>query len=360
VEHPGEVVLATDSQRRAGIRVEPVGLTDVAASIVVPGRIAVNEQRTWTVGTLVEGRVISVSANVGDYVREGTVLARIHSHDVHEARANYQRAEAEVARAKAAVEQATRVRDRARRLLELKAASRAEVEQAEAGVRDAEAALRTARVELQREEIHLQDYLEIQLGQEEQDVPVKAPESGLVVQREITPGSVVVPGQVAFRITDPGQVWVIANANETDLPYLRAGQPVDVRVRAFGDRVFPGKILRLGEALDPATRTLEVRVLVPNPGALLKPEMLATAEFQRSGARKVLMVPSESVQIIDGNSVVFVQTAGDRFAARVVKEGERRGAAVEIASGLSLGEQIVVKGSFVLKSQMLKSTLEGE
>jgi cobalt-zinc-cadmium efflux system membrane fusion protein len=359
-ERPGEVLLSAESQRRGGIRVEPVKFVEIGASILAPGRITVNEQRTWSVGALVGGRVTSVSANVGDIVREGTVLARIHSHDVHEARANRERAQAEVARATAAVEQAGRVRDRMRRLLELKAASRAEAEQAEAALRDARAALKTAQVELEREEIHLSDYLEIKPGPEEEDVPVKAPESGLVVQREITPGSVVVPGQTAFRITDPGYVWMIASANETDLPYLHPGQTVNVRVRAFGDRVFTGKILRLGEALNPETRTLEVRVLVPNQETLLKPEMLATAEIQRSGARKTLLVPSETIQIIDGNSVVFVRAGPERFVARVVREGERRGSTVEITSGLSPGEQVVTKGSFVLKSQMLKSTLEGE
>ena len=193
---------------------------------------------------------------------------------------------------------------------------------------------------------------------EADDIPVPAPASGLVLERKASVGSVVNVGDELFAITDMSNLWMIAAANEVDLSMLHEGQQVHIEVRAYPGRNFSGRILKLGEELDPETRTLQVRILVPNLRGLLRPEMYATASLQQSRRRSAVFVPEEAVQEINGLPVVFVRRARNEFEARTVKPGEQAAGETEILEGLTGSESIVVKGSFLLKSQMLKSTIQ--
>ncbi len=109
-----------------------------------------------------------------------------------------------------------------------------------------------------------------------------------------------------------------------------------------------------------ATRTLQIRIEVPNPQGLLKPEMYATAKVQQSGMRAALVVPEEAIQEIDGVSMVFVRDSDNEFRARTVEPGEHAAGGIEILQGLQRGEPVVVKGSFALKSQLLKARIQDE
>lgn len=118
-----QVVISLEAQHKAGITVGEITGRPVARTLRAAGRITQDENRTWRVGAVAEGRVERVLANVGDRVEAGAVLARMHSHDIHESRAEFQKAKAELNRAETAEEYARRTRDRTVRLLELKAAS---------------------------------------------------------------------------------------------------------------------------------------------------------------------------------------------------------------------------------------------
>jgi membrane fusion protein, heavy metal efflux system len=354
----GHIVLGTIQEQK------------VAQTVTAPGKLVTNEDRTWRVGAIAPGKIDEVLAKVGDFVRAGQVLARIHSHDVHEARAAYREATVELDRARSAVAYAKQRRDRAKRLLELKAGSRQDLESAENGLVDAEAAVSTAIAEVRKERIHLTDVLHVpveavtdtepkaQRPTDSEDIPVYAPASALVFERRATVGSVVGAGDVLFSLTDTSSLWMIAAANETDLSALRPGQRAEIRVRAYAGRLFPGRILKLGEELDPATRTLEVRILVPNPQGLLKPEMYASAAIQQPGRRTAIFLPDSAIQDIDGMPAVFVQRTGTQFEARSIKTGQHANGETEISEGVHPGELVVLKGAFLLKSELLKSRIQ--
>lgn len=362
--NPGEVVLDAAAQKTAGIATVTVQPGVVSETVSATGTLTVNEDRTWAVGSHIEGRVSELFVKPGDIIKQGEVLANLHSHEVHDSRADYRRATDELTRARLALLQAQRVRDRFGRLLELKAASKQDYELAQGQVREAENAVRNAETEIGRVRTHITDYLgipiEARAGEHGADVPIVSPESGVLLDRKVSTGSVVGVGQDMFRITDPASLWMMANVAEVDLQFLRIGQPVQVVVRAHPGRAFNGRILRLGEELDPTTRTLQVRVLVPNQGRLLKPEMYATAEIERAGSRPALFVPESAAQELNGAKVVFVRTAPDRFQARAIDVTRTTEGRMEIASGIEPGDEVVVKGSFVLKSQMLRGSLEEE
>lgn len=366
----GLVTIGKTEQDAAHIVLGTIQEQKVAQTVTAPGKLVTNEDRTWRVGAIAPGKIDEVLAKVGDLVRAGQVLARIHSHDVHEARAAYREATVELDRARSAVAYAKQRRDRAKRLLELKAGSRQDLESAENGLVDAEAAVSTAIAEVRKERIHLTDVLHVpveavsdtepkaQQPTDSEDIPVYAPASAVVFERRATVGSVVGAGDVLFSLTDTSSLWMIAAANETDLSALRPGQRAEIRVRAYAGRLFPGRILKLGEELDPATRTLEVRILVPNPQGLLKPEMYASAAIQQLGRRAAIFLPDSAIQDIDGMPAVFVQRTGTQFEARSIKTGQHANGETEISEGVHPGELVVLKGAFLLKSELLKSMIQ--
>ncbi len=362
----GVIVLDRMEQQKGHIVVEALRARDAAATLLVPGRLAISEDQTWHVGAIASGRVDEATARLGDSVHAGQILGRIHSHDVHEARAGYQQATTELERARSAEIYAKQRRDRAQRLLDLKAGSRQDFETAEADLRNAEAAVDKALSELEKERAHLAilrvpfEEPAAQSGAEglEDDIPVFAPAGGLIWERKATVGSVVNVGDELFAVSDTSSLWMIAAANEVELSKLHPGQQVRIEVRAYPGREFEGRILKLGEELNPDTHTLQVRILVPNPQGLLKPEMYALAIVRESGRRAALFLPEEAIQDVNGISVVFVRRTENEFEARTVRTGQHADVGMEILEGLTPGETVVVKGSFLLKSQMLKNTIQ--
>ena len=362
------VTLDATEQEKGHIVVASVGLKDVAATLTIPGHITFNEDQTWHVGAIASGRVDDISARIGDIVSADQILGRLHSHEVHEARAGYQQAKTELERARAEEGYAKQRRDRAARLFELKAGSLQDLETAAADLRNAQAAIERAQSELEKEHAHLTIFrLPIEEpsavsahNDEEDDIPILAPAAGLILERKATLGTVVNSGEELFVIANISNLWMIGAASEADLSKLHAGQQVRVEVRAYPEREFTGRILKLGEQLDPSTRTLQIRIVVPNPQGLLKPEMYATATVQQFGRHAALLVPEEAIQEIDGVATVFVRDSANQFRARTVEPGRHVDGGVEIVEGLMPGDAVVVKGGFAVKSQLLKAMIQDE
>lgn len=329
-------------------------------TLEAPGKLTWDEDSTVSIGVISTGKIVQVLNRVGDTVTKGQVLARMHSHDVHDTKALLRQARAERDRATAALEFAKRNEDRTRRLFELKAVSQAQVEQARNDRATAEAAVRKATADVDRETQHLTEILEISADDEatpnhkhnedEELVQIKSTASGVIVDRKISPGAVVTLGQEAFVVTDPGSLWVIASFPESSLARLKVGLPLELDVRAFPGRRFPAKITRLGETLDPATRTLQVRAEVSAQG-VLKPEMIATVRLRVNSGR-ALVVPESALQNIDGKPVVFIEESPGNFKAREVTAHAESGRLI-IESGLKAGDRVATEGSYFLKGQLM-------
>lgn len=342
----------------------------------VTGKIGLDENRTSSVGAIVEGRIVSVLANVGDPVEQGQSLARMRSQAVHETRAAYAKAHAELEQRQAELEFARNQRDRLRRLLELKAASPEQVQRAETDVALAEKAIVMTRTELGRlEEMLRQLGLSTQGALEEYGhaageqaeteeselVPVPAPISGTVLERKISPGAVVTPADDLFVIADLARVWAHAQVPERYLARLRIGQPAEISVQAYAGEIFPARISYIGDTLDPVTRTVQVRCQTENSHRRLKPEMYATISVVLGESEEILLAPVEAVQDLDGISTVFVREGGQSsFRACAVRLGRRTETEVEVLSGLKAGQEVAARGSFLVKSEILKSQMAEE
>jgi len=353
------IELSAEARRNAAIEVVEAREETRDTPLEAPGQLTWNEDRTWSVGVVASGKVRLVFAQVGDRVKAGQVIARYHTHDVHDTQANLAQALAERRRANTNLDQLKRNRDRLQRLYNAKAAPFMQVEQAESEVKMAEEDVRKAQANVDRETQHLTEVLEIPVdtdhahagphqgeGGDAELVPVKAPHDGLVVERKISLGSAVTAGDTVFRLSDPESLWLIANFPESALPLLRVGAPLSVEVRAYPGRQFAGRIRRLGESLDAASRTLKVVVELPSQRAL-KPEMFATVKLSAAGARSIV-IPASAVQEVDGQQIVFVEDERKQFISRPVRAYVSDGVAV-ISEGLRAGERVAAQGSYMIK-----------
>lgn len=358
-----ELMLSASAQQEGGIETQPAATTTAPELLRVSGSIALADTRAWRVGIRTDGLVVAVYAGVGDYVRQGQVLARYHADEVRDSRAKYHSAQAELARAQSAAALAQRNLDRAATLLELKAASQQQVDEARQNAVAAQSEVRSAQSEVDRLQDLLEDDLRVpaepKAGDETADqVPIIAPGSGYILEKNVTLGKAIDTMDDTFVIGDLSEVWMLASVRQDQLGSLRVGQPARVTVAGVSRQTFGGRIANLGQMLDPQTRTMQVRIVLSNSGNRLRPEMLATAEIPAGPPRATVLVPSDALQQIDGQDVVFVRTAPDRFAVRPVQIAETRDGETPIVQGLKSGEQVAVKGSFVLKSELLKASLE--
>lgn len=359
----GEVTIDGAAQAKAGIRVTRIEQRAVPEYLAAAGQIVMNEERTAHIGTYTDGRVTEIYATVGDYVRRGAVLARMHSHDVHETRAAYETALEAVSRQQNSVAYQERMRDRMIRLYGLKSASKQEVEKAEADLRSAQTDLANARIAVEKEATHLTDILRIpasaltNINEEAEQVPVIAPISGTVVNRMITPGTVVEPGEQVFTVSDLSGIWMIASVNEADMSKVHVGNKARILSQAYPDAAFRGQVTRLGAELDPKTRTLQVRILVPNEGTKLRVGMYVNAQIMQGMSKQALFVPEDAIQDVNGSPIVFLRQADNKFEPKPIQIAHRLNGEAEVSAGLNPGDAVVVKGSFIVKSQMLKSQI---
>ena len=314
--------------------------------------VQANQNELAEVTTLIRGRVVKVHVDVGQDVKKGALLAMLHSVDLGVAEGGYLKAGARLHEAELA-------HLRAKDLYENKAVSLAELQRREAAMKTARAELREAKNRLELLGVPLEE-----IGRLERELtikanmPLRAPFDGRVITRNITRGEVVETEQKLFTVANLTDVWVIGNVPEKDVRFIRKDQKVNVVLAAYPHAIFSGAITYVGDVLDPATRTMRLRVTVPNPDRLLKPEMFAIVSVFATSSPDALSVPLASVQDGLGGKMVFVQREDGAFEVRTVKLGDEEGDVVKVLEGVKAGEQVVTKGSFALKSEMERHKIE--
>jgi cobalt-zinc-cadmium efflux system membrane fusion protein len=323
-----------------------------------------DERHTARIGSLVEGILLDTSAEVGDRVTAGQVLATMHSTVVHEAWAGYRKAIAERRRLEKELAFAVAAHERAQRLFADKAISLQETQRAEADRVAAVEALDMGRTEVRRSEEELEHLgitnAEDPSGESGEQIPVKTPTGGVVLERLVTPGTAVTPGTPLYVVSDLTALWALIEIDESLLSHVHEGQSIELRVAAYPQDVFAGTVALVGDIVNPKTRRVTLRCTLKNADGRLKPQMYATAIIRERQPRPLVVVPSDAVQMVEGHPTVFVAEAGGRFRPRAIDTGPTSEAQVEVRSGLHAGERIAVTGTFILKSELLKAaSVEG-
>lgn len=325
---------------------------ELVPTLEVPAELMPVPDRVAQVGARVSGRIVDVMVNVGDPVSGGEPLLVLESAEVG-------RAWADLVSARAVERVAARARDRQRTLLDGRVTSVRAVEEAEGAWEVADAELRAALTRLAALGVY-------DPGPPPADparVTLTSPVSGVVTTRSALQGAWVQPSDVLIEVVNLDQLWLEASVYEQQMRYVDVGQAVQVEVRAFPGEVFEGSVSRIPGVLDERTRSIGVRIALANPEHRLRPGMFATARIQATHpheARTLLAIPWSAVQEVDGHQAVFVRVGEGEFELRTVHTAERAGEYVEILTGLEPGDEVVANGSFLLKGQLLRSTLAAE
>src|SRR5436190_3301841 len=187
-----------------------------------------------------------------------------------------------------------------------------------------------------------------------------APRDGIVLERNVVDGQRVMPGDVLCRVADHSVIWATVDVAERDLAVVAEGQPVTVRVRSYPGKTFEGKVALVYPHLNPATRSVRVRIELPNADFLLRPDMYAEAEIDTGTGKQVIAVPDSAVIDSGSRQVVIIDKGEGRFEPRAVKIGRRGAGYVEISDGVKDGESVVTSANFLIDAESnLKAALKG-
>ena len=185
---------------------------------------------------------------------------------------------------------------------------------------------------------------------------VKAPIDGVITDRKSTAGELVTKESQIYTISDPTDLWVLAEIKERDIGAVHAGQDAMFAVLAYPDQ-FRGKIVRIGNRVEDESRTLEVRIEVNNADGRLKPGMFADVEIVTTVQENVLLISDTALQTNGEDTIAFVVLGEGKFEKRTVKTGMEQRGKVQVLEGIKEGEKVVTTGSFILKSELLKAAL---
>ena len=313
------------------------------------GELGVNQNAYAEVSSPIAARVASLRVTEGQRVDTGTVLATLESGELARARG-------ELGTAEARRELAQRALDRKRGLSTEKIVPLREVQEAENDLAAAEADLRAARASL--EAIGASDAAPS--GASASTLVLRSPVSGVVLERTLTLGQTADPSQPLFRVADLSTLWLTVQAFERDAVRLAKGVSARITFAAIPGRTFDGNVALLGQSVDPDSRTVAVRIDLPNPDGTLRPGMSATAWLPVGEQGTRLTVPAAALQRVRDRWVVFIPKDDRTFEIRPVGRGRDMASEVEVLSGLRAGDPIVVDGAFLLKAETERAADEGE
>lgn len=330
------------------IVLETVTETVLQDSLRASGRISVNENHLAKIGPSISGRVIEVRANVGQMVTKGQVLAVMHSTQLSDAQANYLKAKSQVELKRLFVE-------RSKKLYEEGIISLLNLRERESVLIEKEIEMNALADQLTVMGMHADDLqrLSRQKGVNS-NTPITVTINGSVIARHISVGQIVEISDELFVVADLSEVWVVAEVPEKSATALELNAPADIEIPALGHQRLKGTLSFISGTVDPDSRTIKIRIVLPNPDFRLKPEMLASISIQQA-TPPALTVAASSVIRDQNQDYVFVETAPNHYALRAVGLDDEIDGRRRVTSGLSLGERVVSKGSFQLNSVRIQS-----
>jgi RND family efflux transporter MFP subunit len=323
---PGTVEINPEKQQLMGVTYGAAEYESATGSIRAAARVTLDETRIAKVQTKLEGWIDQVSVNfTGKLVQKGDPLLTIYSPEALATQQEY--------------------------LLAAKAERAMQDNPVHEMLGSTENLVAAAKKRLELWDISDAQIDEIsRTGQPLKNLTLYSPISGFVMERNAYPSQRVTPETVLYTVADLSTVWVIADVFEYEAVNIRLNQPASLTLTYLPGRTFHGRVSYILPQVDPATRTLKVRIEVANPGYALKPDMYGEVEFQTGGARR-LVVPQSAVLNSGDHQTVFVDRGNGSFEPRAVKIGEQMDDRIEILSGLKAGERIVTSGNFLMDSE---------
>lgn len=352
---PGETlklrVASPEAVEKAGVTLSQPSSSMAFSTVSAYATVDYNRNRVAHITPLVEGIVQEIAVEPGSKIEAGETLGRIHSPAFAQAKSDFLAAAARNKRAQLQV-------SRERQLAEKRISAAADLETAEAEFDIAQVELSSARQRLIN--LHLSDSdidLLAESGRPSAFFDLKAPFAGTIVDRQVAPGERVEPGDPILILADLSTRWLELSVASREAASLAPGMPVRALFAELPDTVIEALLIWISSAVDEKTRRVHARALVTDPPPALRQGLYGDAEIQIADPEPAQTVPNTSIQVIDGAPFVFVRVEPDLYAATRVDPATPAGGLTPIRSGLSGGEQIVTGGSYVLRSEFLKSLL---
>ncbi|MGE3345606.1 MAG: efflux RND transporter periplasmic adaptor subunit [Vicinamibacterales bacterium] len=343
-ESGGTLTLSAETARRAGIHVARVDAAEADSIRRLPAIVEPHGYRTVEITTLLAGTVVDMPVTLGARLPSGAVVATLRSPALTDEVRMWltMKAERDVA--------ANRL-TRAKRLAEIGAASRQDLEVAEAADVRAATDVKTAEARLRRLGLPESTLARVSEGGSLPDTfAVVADAAGQVIARQANPGQQLDAGDSVVTLSDLSSVWVMGDLFESDLAHARVGTSVRVTVGAFPGRAWTGRLTYIEPVVARETRTVKVRVEVPNRDEALRLGMLVSIELDVTGDTGI-SVPGGAIQMLGEAAVVYVETSPGTFEERTVALGAQTSSGVRVLDGLLPGDAVVVAGSFALRAE---------
>ena len=335
-------VMAPDSLQ-AQLQITDVASQEVSDTLRVAGQIDFDEQALTRIGSSVTGRVTQIQATLGQIVDKGDTLALINSSELSGAQLSYLKARSER-------ELHRRNMARAKTLFEADVISAAEFQRRESEFEIASAETRAAQDQLRVLGVSPKS-IEIlaNTGTIDSVASVMATINGVVVERKVAAGQVVQASDVLFAVADLSRVWAVAQVPEQQVGQVKVGQSVTIEVPALGNEKLEGKLIYVGQTVNPETRTVLVRTALDNKSGRLKPSMLASMLIESTQVKR-LVVPITAVVRQDDTDHVFVVEADKRYRLTPVTLAAEHSGQRVVLDGLKPGMRIVSEGAFHLNN----------
>jgi cobalt-zinc-cadmium efflux system membrane fusion protein len=337
-------LVAPDEALRGQLKVVAVSRQPLSETLRVAGHIDFDEQRLARIGATVTGRVVQVDALLGQAVRKGDVLARLNSSELSSQQLAYLKARAEL-------ELNRRNAERAKHLFDSDVIAAAELQRRQSEFQISQAETRAAADQLQI--LGVSPAAIERLGREgavDSVTPVVSTLNGVVVERKVAQGQVVQPADALFVVADLSRLWAVAQVPEQQISQVTAGQLVHIQVPALGNEKILGKLIFVGQTINPETRTVLVRTELDNADGRLKPAMLASMLIEAKPVER-LVIPASAVVRENDEDHVFVAEGEGAFRLVKVKLGPEQGGLRAVLSGLKGDERLVVEGGFHLNNE---------
>lgn len=336
-EPAGKVVkISVDKVQKLGVKTETVAQRDLTRTVRAVGTLQADERRLFTVAPKFEGWIQKLYVNTtGAPVQRGQALMDVYSPDLITAQQEYLIA--------------------SRGLQSLRDAP-SEVQASMRELMDS-ALLRLRNWDISDEELQRLR----QEGKPRQFLTLRSRANGVVMEKPSIEGKRFMAGDALYQIADLSSIWLIADVFEQDLSLIHPGQTVKIKVDAYPDKSFQGKVTFIYPTVTPETRTAKVRIELANPGGALKPSMYAHLELAagHSGA-KALSVPDSAVLDTGTRQLVLIRRGEGAFEPRLIKTGARADGYVEVLDGVRVGEEVVVSANFLIDAESnIKAALAG-
>jgi len=318
------------------IHIDSVTLSRVVNSITLTGKVTFNDDNVAKIYPMVSGSISDIKVMLGDYVQAGQTLALIRSSEM----AGYSN---DLVTAQTNVSVAQKNLDATKDMLKSGLASARDSIAAQASYDQAVAALKKA-----------QQVLQLNGGSLNGQYQVKTPISGFVVEKQATNNMAIRPDNNSnlFTISDLKNVWVIANVYESSIALIKSGDSVNVTTLSYPGKMFKGKVDKIMNVLDPTNKVMKVRIVLPNPDYLLKPEMFASVILNNTENKKMLSIPSTALIFDNSQYYVLVYTSPSDIKIRPVQVESTIGDKTYISSGLSEGEKVIGSQALLIYQEL--------